>query len=106
MRHTVLLLLSAFLLLTAVRGEEASSVIEGRLQPAGPSIYMEGSYELVNSKGELLARLSGLRYKVDLSPYENRWVTLTGEWRPTVESGGKIFEVRSLEPSKAAPINV
>lgn len=71
--------------------------LEGLVQPAGPSIYMEGSHELHDSKGLLIARLSGKKHNLDLRPVENRWVKLCGEWRSTVEAGGTIFEVYSVE---------
>jgi hypothetical protein len=97
-RSLTLALLSVFLWLPT--WAEEASVIEGRIQDAGPSIYMEGSHELVDSQGVLVARLSGMKHDVDLNAYKGEWVQLTGEWRPTVEAGGKIFEVRTAaQPS-------
>jgi hypothetical protein len=97
MRQVIMMIMTTMVLALASTAEDAFSVIEGRVRPAGPSIYMEGSHELVDAEDKLLARLSGMRYEVDLSPYDGQYVKLTGEWRPTVEEGGKIFEVRSVE---------
>jgi hypothetical protein len=96
------LLLMLLLLLCPAGAEEKSchasaNALEGRIQAAGPSIYMEGSHELVDGTGELVARLSGLEHKVDLASYDGRQVKLFGSWRPTVEAGGKIFEVSRVE---------
>jgi hypothetical protein len=77
--------------------------LQGRVQPAGPSIYMEGSHELVDSKGHLIARLSGARHEVDLAAVAGQWVSLRGCWRPTVEAGGRLFEVCEIERSEANP---
>lgn len=96
MGNSIVKALLALLLFSAASAEEVSTVIEGTVQAAGPSIYMEGSHELVNSQGELLARLSGRQFEVDLDCYKGKKVRLTGEWRPTVEAGGQIFEVRSV----------
>ncbi len=75
----------------------SANSLEGRIQPAGPSIYMEGSHELFDDAGKSVARLSGLEHEIDLTAYDGRQVKLTGAWRPTVEAGGKIFEVSAVE---------
>lgn len=77
--------------------------IEGRIQTAGPSIYMEGSHELLDAEGETVARLSGLEHKVELAEYEGKWVKVCGEWRPTVEGGGQIMEVRYVTATESVP---
>lgn len=75
--------------------------LEGRIAPAGPSIYMEGSHELHDGSGKVVARLSALGSGVDLQAHEGQWVKIQGAWKPTVEAGGKILEVTSLSPAKA-----
>lgn len=96
-------LVALFLLLTVAAFADdkkcAAASLEGKLQTAGPSIYMEGSHELVDSSGKTVARLSGMQNDVDLTTYDGQQVKLTGSWRPTVEAGGKIFEVSGVEPA-------
>lgn len=79
---------------------QTDASLEGRLSAAGPSIYMEGSHELRDASGKVIARLSGLKADLDLQSYEGEWVKVTGAWRPTVEAGGKIFEAASIQESK------
>lgn len=87
--------------------EKAEITLEGRVVPAGPSFYMEGSHLLVDSSGNEIARLSGLKAHLDLSNLEGRWLKIIGRWKPTVEADGKIFEVSgaktSQEPSSSNP---
>lgn len=81
---------------------KGESTLEGRIAPAGPSIYMEGSHELHDASGKAIARISGLKAELDLHRYEGQWVKVSGNWRPTVEAGGKILEVTSLEAEAAS----
>lgn len=97
MRRICLTLLLVLFASVSVWADRAGMVsLEGQVQPAGPSIFMEGSHELHDSKGRLIARLSGKAHNVDLSKVEDEWVKLWGEWKPSVEAGGQIFEVHSL----------
>lgn len=81
--------------------------LEGRVVPAGPSFYMEGSHLLVDSSGKEIARLSGLKAQLDLSNLEGQWLKILGRWKPTVEADGKIFEVSGAQaaedPSSSNP---
>lgn len=102
MRPNLPILLLTLLLGTLAWAEPETAVLhlEGRVQPAGPSIYMEGSHELVDAKGQLIARLSGAQNEISLADVEGQWVRLGGAWRPTVEAGGRIFEVSEVgEPT-------
>lgn len=83
--------------------EKIGPSIEGRIAPAGPSIYMEGSHELLDRSGKVIARLSGLKANFDLSAHEGQWVKVLGDWRPTVEAGGKIFEVTGVTAPESPP---
>lgn len=86
-----------------VGADGVSNRLEGMIQPAGPSIYMEGSHELVDADGELVARLSGQKSEIDLDAFQGDWVVVEGDWRPTVEAGGKLFEVRKIEIAVSTP---
>lgn len=72
-------------------------VFHGVLKEAGPSIFMEASHELIGPQGQVKARVSGLDYRLDLKRFEGKAVELTGHFRPTVEHGGRIFEVHSIK---------
>lgn len=101
----ILAIVCALLLLLGggVSAHQTGTTLEGNLSAAGPSIYMEGSHELKDAEGELLARLSGREHEVDLNAFLGEWVKVSGEWKPTVEAGGKIFEVQSIEAAKQVP---
>ena len=104
MRRIHLLLIATIFATTAGWADRTRMVsLEGQVQPAGPSIYMQGSHELQDAKGKLIAHLSGREHNVDLSKAEDEWVKVWGEWKPTVEAGGQIFEVHSMALLSHAP---
>lgn len=99
MRNSILILLALLIFAPGTawaEKEQAATTLEGRVQPAGPSIYMEGSHELVDANGKQIARLSGSCEEVDLASVEGRWVRVTGAWQPTIEAGGRIFVVSGI----------
>lgn len=67
---------------------------EGTLEPAGISIYMQGSHRLIMDDGDFLLLESE---ELDLEAYENEDVSVTGDVRPTVEAGGLIMTVKRIE---------
>ncbi len=69
---------------------------EGTLSKAGIGIYMEGTHRLVTESGqEMLLESSA----ITLDDYLDAQVAVTGEIRPTVEEGGIIMTVESIERS-------
>ena len=67
---------------------------EGTLEPAGISIYMQGSHRLIMDDGDFLLLESD---DLDLEAYEDEDVSVTGDVRPTVEAGGLIMTVKRIE---------
>lgn len=115
MKYPRALLLSSVLLLTAcnffapstqepMEDEESSSsssvmeetdnvMYQGVLEPAGISIYMEGTHKLTLDDGRfILLQGDG----VDLNEYLDEEVEVHGAIRPTVEGGGIIMRVESV----------
>ncbi len=116
-KHSTLLIASAVLLLggcslveietTDNTGDEssASSASEelfretsnvtytGIVQPAGISIYMQGSHRLSLLGGKFILLESDA---VDLNGYVNEEVQIYGSLRPTVEAGGMIMRVERI----------
>ena len=69
------------------------ATVEGMLQKAGVSIFMEGSHRLQMDDGTfLLLKSSMLR----LDEYVDQRVIVTGSVQPTVEAGGMIMDVESV----------
>ncbi|MDB4977888.1 MAG: hypothetical protein JWM56_74 [Candidatus Peribacteria bacterium] len=66
---------------------------EGVIEPAGMSIYQEGTHRLNLSTGDFVLLESKT---VNLDDYVGKHVTLTGDQRSTVEAGGTIVSVRSI----------
>jgi hypothetical protein len=86
---------SSFAAPEAVSSAAAQEVtLDGMLVPAGVSIYMEGTHRLDSSSGEMFLLESDV---VALDDYTGKIVRVTGEMRPTVEAGGMIVHVRSVE---------
>lgn len=78
-------------------GEEAS--YQGLLEETGPSIYMQGSHRLMLDGGQFLLLEST---RVDLDAFAGTEVEVHGLVRSTVESAGRIMDVReilALEPA-------
>ncbi|NOS67418.1 MAG: hypothetical protein HOO67_03590 [Candidatus Peribacteraceae bacterium] len=70
------------------------ATVEGVVQKAGVSIYMQGSHRLQMDDGTfLLLESSDLR----LDDYVDTRVIVTGTVEPTVESGGMIMNVEMIE---------
>ncbi len=67
---------------------------EGVVQAAGIGIYMQGTHRLVADTGEELLLESTA---VNLDDYIGVRVSVTGEARPTVEAGGTILLVLTVE---------
>lgn len=104
MRRALLMLIVTIFATTTSWADRSRMVsLEGQVQPASPSIYMQSSHELQDAKGKLIAHLSGHEHNVDLSKVEDEWVKVWGEWKPTVEAGGQIFEVHSMALLSHAP---
>ena len=68
----------------------------GKVEPMGMSIFMQGSHQLVDDKGEMLVILQPGK-DVDLSKFEGKQVTVQGTVEDTVEAGGKILTVESIK---------
>ncbi len=88
-------------------GEQTSSVMQeesvratrnvtytGTVQPAGISIYQQGSHRLVLPGGKFILLESDT---LDLNGYVNEEVRAYGALRPTVEAGGMIMRVERIE---------
>ncbi len=66
----------------------------GVVQPAGISIYQQGSHRLVLPGGKFVLLESEA---LDLNGYVNEEVQIFGALRPTVEAGGMIMRVDRIE---------
>ncbi|MCB9808502.1 hypothetical protein H6770_04590 [Candidatus Peribacteria bacterium] len=66
----------------------------GTLQPAGISIYQQGSHRLVLPGGKFILLESDA---LDLNGYVNEEVQVFGALRPTIEAGGMIMRVERIE---------
>lgn len=66
---------------------------EGTVQPAGISIYMEGTHWLSTADGQTVLLESGI---VDLDLYIGTLVRVSGTARPTVEGGATVLTVDSV----------
>lgn len=71
----------------------------GTVQPAGISIYQQGSHRLVLPGGKFILLESD---SLDLNGYVNEKVNVFGALRPTVEAGGMIMRVERIELMEAA----
>jgi len=67
---------------------------EGTIQRAGISIYMEGTHQLVTAEGQIVLLQSAV---INLDDYLDERVAVTGVARPTVEAGGTIVDVETVE---------
>jgi len=68
----------------------------GKVEPMGMSIFMQGSHQLVDGSGEMIVILQS-DGKVDLNKFVGKNVKASGSAEGTVEAGGKILTVSSIE---------
>jgi len=69
----------------------------GTVKPMGMSIFMQGSHQLVDDKGEMIVILQVENGEVNLDSFVNKKVKVEGEAGDTVEAGGTILKVTSVE---------
>ena len=74
--------------------ETANVTYTGTVEPAGISIYQEGTHRLALANGRFILLESTL---IDLNGYVGEDVTVFGSLRPTVEAGGMIMRVEGIE---------
>lgn len=74
--------------------ETSNVTYTGTVDPAGISIYQQGSHRLTLSGGKFILLESDA---VDLNGYVGEEVTIFGSLRPTVEAGGMIMRVDRIE---------
>lgn len=78
------------------RGEnkDKSENLRGKVEPLGPSIYMQGTHKLVNSEGEILALLESK--DIDLSFLEGMKVEVEGPASKTIGGDLKLVKVEKV----------
>lgn len=69
----------------------------GKVEQMGMSIFMQGSHKLVDDKGETIVILQSSKKEIDLQSFEGQKVTVQGTAEDTVEAGGRILNVESIE---------
>jgi hypothetical protein len=69
----------------------------GKVQPMGMSIFMQGSHQLVDDSGEMVVILQTENGKIDLNKFVNKMVKVSGSEEPTVEAGGSVLTVTSID---------
>lgn len=74
--------------------ETENVTYSGVVQPAGISVYQQGSHRLVLPGGKFVLLESN---SVDLNGYVDEEVQIYGSLRPTVEAGGMIMRVDTIE---------
>ena len=74
--------------------ETSNVTYTGTVEPAGISIYQQGSHRLTLPGGKFVLLESE---DVDLNGYIGEQVTIFGSLRPTVEAGGMIMRVDRIE---------
>lgn len=79
--------------------ETKNVTYEGEVQPAGISIYQQGSHRLVLPGGKFILLESN---SLDLNGYVGEKVRIFGALRPTVEAGGMIMRVERIELMETA----
>ncbi len=85
---------------SSVAMQETKNVTyQGILQPAGSSIFMEGTHKLQLEDGRFIM-LEGTG--VDINAYIGKKVELLGAVRPTVEAGGMIMRVEKITSLEAS----
>lgn len=68
----------------------------GKVEPMGMSMFMQGSHQLVDDKGDMIFILQA-GGEVNLSKFEGKNVTVEGTVEDTVEAGGKLMTVESIK---------
>lgn len=68
----------------------------GKIEPMGMSIFMQGSHQLVDDKGDMVVILNS-GDGVDLNKYSGKKVKVSGIVEDTVEAGGKIMTVEKVD---------
>lgn len=69
----------------------------GKVEPMGMSIFMQGTHQLVDDSGEMVVILQAENGKIDLNKFVNKKVKVSGNEEPTVEAGGSILTVTSID---------
>lgn len=68
--------------------------LSGYIQALGPSIYEEGTHQLIGSNGLMLAVLKSRRF--DLEFFENQWVEVEGKISAADAGGTKLLTVEKV----------
>lgn len=69
----------------------------GKVQAMGMSMFMQGSHELVDDKGNMIVLLQAATDQVNLKSFEGKKAKVSGTTEDTVEAGGKIVSVVAIE---------
>jgi hypothetical protein len=69
----------------------------GLLEEGGVTIYQEGSFRLTLSDGKMVLLESEADASLPLNLYVGKYVEVQGDVRPTVEAGGTIMAVSTIE---------
>jgi hypothetical protein len=79
-------------------GKEANAVakFQGTVQELGMSIFMQGSHQLLDDKGDRVALLQAASDSVDLGAYLGSKVEVSGSATPSVEGGATFLQVDSV----------
>lgn len=83
--------------------ETGNVTYSGVIQPSGISIYSEGSHRLVLPEGKFILLESE---SVDLNGYVGETVNVFGSIRPTVEAGGMIMRVDTVQLTGSSDASV
>ena len=70
---------------------------KGTVEELGMSIFMQGSHQLMDDKGERVALLQAATDKVDLNAYLGQTVEVSGSATPSVEGGATFVTVDSIK---------
>ena len=70
--------------------------LTGKIEAMGMSIFMQGSHQLLDSKGDLMVILQA-GDGVDLDKFTGKQAKVSGTVEGTVEAGGKIMNVSKVE---------
>ena len=68
----------------------------GTVQTMGMSIFMQGTHQLLDDKGEQIVILQS-DGEADLDKFVGKKVKVSGAAEATVEAGGKILQVSKVE---------